>query len=137
MAGVGEDEPAGRHRRPSPSPPSATGPGHLVQVGQRGVPLGVEQAVHDVAQVHNPELSAYYAREHTDVDDLAADHLRRFPQLALFGMADLVAHEFEVVPTFRTPHVTIAFQADLDARPSALGDLRIEVRANPYTGRWP
>jgi hypothetical protein len=82
-------------------------------------------------------LSAYYAGRDSDVDDLAADQLRRFPELALFRVADLLAKDFEVVPTFRTPHVTIAFRGYLDARLAALESLRIEVRANPYTERWP
>ncbi len=56
MAGVGVDEPAGGRRRPRPAPTAPAGPGHLVEVGQGGVALGVEQAVHDLAQVDHPEL---------------------------------------------------------------------------------
>ena len=78
-------------------------------------------------------LSAYYAAHDSDVDDLAADQLRLFPRLALFRIADLLADEFDVVPTFRTPHVTITFTGDLDARLSALERLRIGIRTNAYS----
>jgi hypothetical protein len=61
-------------------------------------------------------LSAYYARDDAEVDDLAADQLERFPVLAVLTVADLEADGFMVVPTFRTPHVTIAFGADGAAR---------------------
>ena len=54
-------------------------------------------------------LSGYYARSMDEVFDLGVDALERFPVLAVFRMSDLVAVGFEIVPTFRTPHVTIAF----------------------------
>ncbi|MGH8993310.1 MAG: hypothetical protein ACRDZ7_17515 [Acidimicrobiia bacterium] len=77
-------------------------------------------------------LSAYYARNLVEVDDLAADQLERFPLLALFRIADLREAGFEVVPTFRTPHVTIAFTGALDRRLDDLVALRLELRENPY-----
>lgn len=55
----------------------------------------------------------YYARSDAEVDDLAVDQLERLPTLGLFGIADLELAGFDVVPTFRTPHVTIAFTGDL------------------------
>jgi hypothetical protein len=51
-------------------------------------------------------LSAYYARDDAEVDDLAGDQLERFPALAVFELAPLMDAGFELVPTFRTPHVT-------------------------------
>jgi hypothetical protein len=39
---------------------------------------------------------------------------------------------FEIVPTFRTPHVTIAFGGDLDGRLSDLERLGTDRRPNPY-----
>ena len=44
-----------------------------------------------------------------EVFDLGVDALERFSVLAVFRMSDLVAVGFEIVPTFRTPHVRIAF----------------------------
>lgn len=76
-------------------------------------------------------LSAYYARGDEDVDDLAEGPLERFPVLALLRVADLRASGLDVVPTFRSPHVTIAF-ADLDAGLSAVARLVFDLRENPY-----
>lgn len=39
---------------------------------------------------------------------------------------------FLVVPTFRTPHVTIAFAGDVDVWIGRLLDVRSELRPNPY-----
>ena len=50
----------------------------------------------------------------------------------MFRVGDLEGGGFEVVPTFRTPHVTIAFRGDLDERLRLLRSLMTEVRANPY-----
>jgi len=51
-------------------------------------------------------LSAMHADSEEDVDDLGAGPLRRFLILALYRVAALEADGFEVVPTFRTPHVS-------------------------------
>ena len=56
------------------------------------------------------------ARKTDEVNDLAADQLERFPVIATFPIAALTDAGFEVVPTFRTPHVTLAFTGDLDER---------------------
>ncbi len=77
-------------------------------------------------------ISAYYARTDAEIDDLASDHLERFPELAIYSTHDLVVAGFEVVPTFRTPHVTITFTEDLDDSLSRLDDLRVDMRPNPY-----
>lgn len=77
-------------------------------------------------------LSAYYAGTEADVDDLAADQLERFRLLGIFELDQLQARGFAVVPTFRTPHVTIAFDGDIHQRIDELRDLRIELRPNPY-----
>ncbi len=82
-------------------------------------------------------LSAYYARDDAEVDDLAADQLERFPVLAVFEMATLVEAGFEVVPTFRTPHVTVAFSGDLELHLLALAELGHRVVENPYHDREP
>jgi hypothetical protein len=82
-------------------------------------------------------LSAYYARGDAEVDDLAADQLERFPVLAVFEIAALLDAGYEVVPTFRTPHVTVAFTGDLEERLLALAELQPRVVENPYHDREP
>lgn len=77
-------------------------------------------------------LSAFYARNDAEVDDLAGGQLERFPLLGLFRVADLEENGFTVVPTFRSPHVTIGFTGDLGAALKRLALLRIELRTNPY-----
>lgn len=80
-------------------------------------------------------LSALYAESDADVGDLGAGPLRRFPVLGIYRVRDLDDAGFEVVPTFRTPHVTIAFVGELD---DGLGRLRTAVheqRPNPYHGQ--
>jgi hypothetical protein len=77
-------------------------------------------------------LSAYYARTDAEADDLAATQLVSFARLALFRIADLEAAGFELVPTFRTPHVTIAFTGDVVAWLRQLADEQLELRPNPY-----
>jgi hypothetical protein len=82
-------------------------------------------------------LSAYYARDETDVDDLARDQLERFSHMAIFDLVQLEDGGFEVVPTFRTPHVTIAFAGDLQKRLDHLGALVKEHLRNPYHEQEP
>jgi hypothetical protein len=65
------------------------------------------------------------------VDDLATDLLERFPILRIFDAAALRTGGIEVVPTFRAPHVTLAF-SDLEAGLEALEVTPHERRANPY-----
>jgi hypothetical protein len=48
-------------------------------------------------------LSAFYARNEAEVDDLAGGQLERFPLLGLFRVADLEENGFNLVPTFRQP----------------------------------
>ncbi len=47
-------------------------------------------------------------------------------------IGDLQAAGFEIWPTFRTPHVTIAFNGNLDERLAALVRTAHAVRVNPY-----
>src|SRR4051812_12090366 len=79
-------------------------------------------------------LSGFYARNDAEIDDLAADQLDRFPELAIYRVGDLEAAGFEVVPTFRTPHVTVAFRGDLDVGLAALAGAVHEQRTNLYHG---
>lgn len=82
-------------------------------------------------------LSAYYARDDAEVDDLAADQLERFPVLAVFELTALVEAGFDLVPTFRTPHVTVAFSGDLEGHLLAFAKLHPRVVENPYHDREP
>ena len=77
-------------------------------------------------------LSGFYARSEAEIEDIAADQLERFPLLVVFETGQLRAAGFDVVPTFRTPHVTIAFSDDLDAALSRLVVLGVNHRPNPY-----
>ena len=77
-------------------------------------------------------LSAYQAADRADVDRLAGDQLERFATLSVFSVPTLLAAGFEVVPTFRSPHMTIAFTGSVDERLDELLALRVEVLPNPY-----
>ena len=46
-------------------------------------------------------------------DDPASNQPERFAVLVVLAIGRLLDAGFEVLPTFRTPHVTIAFQPDL------------------------
>jgi len=82
-------------------------------------------------------LSGYFARNDEEIDDLASDLLDRFSALSVLKASDLVAADFEVVPTFRSPHVTIAFTGDLDVRLGELAQLIDRTMSNPYHVREP
>lgn len=57
-------------------------------------------------------LSAFYARSEDEVVDLAEDRLDAFETLYVYRVADVIDAGFEVIPTYRSPHVTIAFYDD-------------------------
>ena len=67
------------------------------------------------------------------IDDLARNELRRFEALRVYDPAALLHGHLAVLPTFRTPHVTIGF-ADLDHGLSVLASSVRERRLNPYHG---
>lgn len=77
-------------------------------------------------------LSPFYARSEAEIEDLAADRLERFPVLCCFRIADLVEAGLEVWPTFRTPHITIAFTGDLETGLALLARIPRLIRDNPY-----
>lgn len=58
-------------------------------------------------------LSAFCARSELEVDDLAANRLRKFELIRVYNIADLAVARFQVVPTFRSLHVTIAWTGSL------------------------
>ena len=59
-------------------------------------------------------MSAFYARSDDEVLDLGEDRLGAFATLFVYRLGDVVDAGFEVVPTYRSPHVTITFYDDLD-----------------------
>jgi hypothetical protein len=77
-------------------------------------------------------LSGFFARNDTDVDDLAADRLEPFPVLRLYRPSVLEAAGVEIVPTFRSPHVTRAFDGDLAVWIDRLRTVDHSERPNPY-----
>ncbi|MGH9081895.1 MAG: hypothetical protein ACRDWN_00980 [Acidimicrobiales bacterium] len=60
-------------------------------------------------------LSGFIVRSEDEIIDLGADRLVRFPRLFAFELDVLVAAGFDVVPTFRSPHVTIVFKEPPEA----------------------
>ncbi len=64
-------------------------------------------------------VSALLARNDVEVASLSQTRLERFPIVIVYARQDLAALDVEIVPTFRTPHVTLA-QRDLDALVRAL-----------------
>ena len=82
-------------------------------------------------------VSAFYARGEIEVDDLAASRLRRFRLLRVYETARLVEAGFHVVPTFRSPHVTIAWEGELDHGLERLDAADHIERVNPYHGSRP
>lgn len=79
--------------------------------------------------------SGYYARNGADVDALAATRLERFATLEIYRIDTLRQQGFEVVPTFRSPHVTIAFDGDLDDGIARLRSTLHLAQSNPYNER--
>jgi hypothetical protein len=76
-------------------------------------------------------LSGFIARNRAEVFDLGADRLVRFPQLLVFDLDVLVQAGFEVVATFRSPHVTIAFTTAPEVAVARLFTLPREILLNP------
>ena len=60
-------------------------------------------------------LSAFYARSNDEVLDLGGDRLDVFATLFVYRLADVIQAGFEVVATYRSPHVTITFYDDVDS----------------------
>jgi hypothetical protein len=60
-------------------------------------------------------LSAFYARSDDEVRDLGEDRLEAFETLLVYSLADVLAAGFEVVATYRSPHVTITFYDDVES----------------------
>ena len=76
-------------------------------------------------------ISAFYAASDEEVDALCGSRLVRFAEIVVFVRADLERAGVEIVPTFRTPHVTIG-HADLAELVDRLLRCAHIARRNPY-----
>ena len=76
-------------------------------------------------------ISAFVARDDGEVDALCETRLRQWATAVVFTRADLDAAGIEVVPTFRTPHVTLA-HPELAGLVEALLSCDHRVVTNPY-----
>lgn len=76
-------------------------------------------------------VSGFYAVTEEGIDDLGGDMLRRFAALRIYDPLVLRRAKLDVLPTFRSPHVTIGFP-DLEHGLSVLASSFRERRINPY-----
>ena len=76
-------------------------------------------------------VSALVATNDTEVLALCESRLERFPLVVVYRRPDLETAGLEVVPTFRTPHVTLAHQ-DLEALVTVLLTCEHRVLDNPH-----
>ena len=76
-------------------------------------------------------ISAFYAANDAEIDALCEDRLVRFDRVLVFNRVDLERAGVEIVPTFRTPHVTLC-HAKLDQLVQRLTTCGHREITNPY-----
>ena len=76
-------------------------------------------------------LSAFYARSDDEVLDLGEDRLDAFATLFVYRLTDVIDAGFEVVPTYRSPHVTITFYDDVESGVARLLAVTHRTVSNP------
>lgn len=76
-------------------------------------------------------VSGFLASDFDEVDALCGARLIRFASVVVFRLADLRTAGVEIVPTFRTPHVTLCHR-DLEEFVERLLLCEHETRRNPY-----
>jgi hypothetical protein len=76
-------------------------------------------------------LSGFVARDAGEVDALCETRLIEWTRVRTFRRSALEAAGIEVVPTFRTPHVTLA-HAELDELLQRLSGCEHDILENPY-----
>ena len=76
-------------------------------------------------------ISAFYAANDEEVDALCGSRLVRFAEVVVFRRADLERIGIEIVPTFRTPHVTLC-HPELPELVRRLLNCERSERLNPY-----
>ena len=104
----------------------------------RGDELDAELIAEDASRFHERfaawgrfGVSAFHAADDAEVDALCESRLVRFDRVLVIRRAHLERAGLEVVPTFRTPHVTVC-HANLQSLITLLISCEhIEIR-NPY-----
>jgi hypothetical protein len=76
-------------------------------------------------------LSAFYGRSDDEVLDIGEDRLDAFEALFVYQLRDVLAAGFDVVPTYRSPHVTITFYDDVEVGVARLFEVSPRVVRNP------
>jgi hypothetical protein len=76
-------------------------------------------------------VSALVATDNIEVLALCESRLERFPLVVVYRRSHLEADGLEVVPTFRTPHVTLAHE-NLEALVTVLVTCEHRVFENPH-----
>ena len=76
-------------------------------------------------------LSGFYARNAKEVDDFAYDQLQKFGTLRVYSLSLLIEAGFDIVPTFRTPHVTVAWRDELEGGLARLDSADHDRLQNP------
>ncbi len=76
-------------------------------------------------------ISAFLAASDDEIDVLCQVRLVRFETIVVFRRDALERARVEVVPTFRTPHVTLC-HLDLEALVRGLLSCGCDIRRNPY-----
>ena len=76
-------------------------------------------------------ISAFYAANEVEIDALCSSRLVRFADIVVFRRSDLERAGVEIVPTFRTPHVTLC-HAELPELVRRLLNCERSERLNPY-----
>lgn len=104
----------------------------------RGDELDAALIAEDAARFHERfrdwgryGISAFYASSEEEVDALCGSRLVRFADVVVFRRADLEQVGIEIVPTFRTPHVTLC-HAELPELVRRLLNCEHTERPNPY-----
>lgn len=75
--------------------------------------------------------ATFCARSDDEVLDLGEDRLDAFDTLFVYSLAEVVGAGFEVVPTYRSPHVTITFYDDVERGVARLFAVPHRVVVNP------
>lgn len=79
-------------------------------------------------------LSFFGGADPSALRTLRAERLGRYRVVWIVDPRQLVALGFEVVPTFRTPHVTVAWSGSLDRGVGGLRNLGRAWDDDPYDG---
>lgn len=76
-------------------------------------------------------LSGFLAKNDPEILALCESRLERFSTLVIYRRSDVQAAGIEIVPTFRTPHVTLA-HPNLELLVAGLLTCRHRMLRNPY-----